>query len=237
MAPWAAAGFGRASLHQSDYEQVAIVWDLVSGRKLEQLQGHFNTICSVAFSPDGKVLATASDDQQVKLWSVGDWRPIGMLPGTERFKSVAFSPNGEWVVAGGETGAITVWETANGRPVRQLTGHANAVQRLGFSPDGRTLASASWDGTVKLWDPISGRETRTLREHTDWISCLAFSPDGNTLATGSFDKTVRSTWKAAPIEEVASTDAGDRAIAARIEKRHRARQEQRSAGGTFPSNT
>lgn len=228
-----AAGFGRPSHHQSDYEQVALVWDLASGRQLQQLPGHFNTICSVAFSPDGTVLATASDDQQVKLWSVSDWRPLGTLSGTERFKSVAFSPQGDWIVTGGESGAITVWETASRRPIRQLIGHTSAASCLVFSSDGRTLASSGWDNTVKLWDPVSGRETRTLREHDDWVSCLAFSPAGNSLATASFDKTVR-VWDAASFAEIAADDGAERSIGARIEQRRRFRQDQRSASGTFP---
>jgi WD40 repeat protein len=227
-----AAGFGNPLFHLSDYKQVVKVWDLSSGKLLKELPGHFNTICSVAFSPDGKVLATASDDQQVKLWSVGDWQPIGMLPATERFKSVTFSPAGQWIVTGGESGAITIWDTTSRRPLRPLTGHTNAVQRLMFSPDGRTLASASWDETVKLWDPITGRETRTLRDHTEWISCLAFSPDGNVLATGSFDRTVRL-WDVASAEVIAATLAADRAIAERQQTRYRARRQQRAADGTF----
>jgi WD40 repeat protein len=226
-----AAGFGSPSLHQSDYKQVAKVWDLASGDELVQLDAHVNTICSVAFSPDGKVLATASDDQQVKLWSVSGWTLIRPLTGAERFKSVVFSPDGQWVVAGGETGTITVWETATGCQVRQLTGHTNAVSHLEFSPDGRTLASAGWDNTVKLWDPISGRETRTLRDHVDWISCVAFASDGNTLATASFDATVRL-WESASAQEIAATSAVDRALTERLENLHRVRHDQRAAGGT-----
>lgn len=228
-----AAGFGSPAFHQSDYNQVAKIWDLDSGRELAILDGHANTICSVAFAPDGKLLATASDDQRVKLWSVRDGRIVRTLSGTERFKSVVFSPDGEWVIAGGVTGDITAWEAATGRhPVGQLTGHANGVQRLCFSPDGRTIASASWDSTVKLWNPLSARETRTLREHTDWISCLAFSPDGNTLATGSFDATVRL-WDAASARQIADEATANQALAQSHEKIRRLRQEQRAADGNF----
>jgi WD40 repeat protein/serine/threonine protein kinase len=229
-----AAGFGRPTFHQPDYNQVAKIYDLASGRELRTLNEHSNTICSVAFSRDGKLLATASDDQQVKLWSVGDWNCVRTLIGTagieaERFKSVVFSPDGKWVLAGGETGAISVWETTGDRrPVRQLTGHTNAVPCLVFSPDGRTLASASWDNTVKLWDPISSRETRTLHDHTDWISCLAFSFEGSKLATGSFDKTVRL-YNADSAEEIAAKVSADHALTQRREMR----QKQRAVAGTL----
>jgi hypothetical protein len=211
-----------------------MIWDLKSEKQPKQFEWHFNTICSLAFSPDGNVLATASDDHDVKLWSVGgDWKLTVTLPGTEVFRSVAFSPDGKWIVAGGGSGAITVWDAATHLEVRKLTGHTNAVTCLMFSSDGRTLASASWDETVKLWDPVSGREMRTLRGHTEWISCLAFSPDGNTLATGSFDETVRL-WDAASAEEIAGTLAADRGIADRIEKRRRASQERRASSGNYP---
>lgn len=221
-----AAGFGHPTFHQSDYKQVAKVWDLATRHELATLQGHSNTICEVAFSRDGKLLATASDDQQVKLWSVGDWRLVRTLQGTERFKSVTFSVDGQWILAGGASGAVTVWETAGGRLVNQLRGHADAVYRLAFSPDGRTLATASWDNTVKLWDPLSGRETRTLH-HEDWISCLAFSPDGNTLATGSVDAKARL-WEAAAWPEITEQDAEDRKLADHWETQRRAQRQARA---------
>lgn len=197
-----AAGFGHPTFHDDDYEQVAKVWNLSSGGDPINLTGHNNTICDVAFSRDGRWLATASDDGLVKLWSVGPWRVTNSFgDGTDRFKSVSLSPDGKWIAVGDAKGVVTIWETSGGRLVSQLRGHADAVYRLTFSPDGRTLATASWDNTVKLWDPVIGRETRTLRGHRKWISCLAFSPDGNTLATGSYDATVRL-WQAASADEI-----------------------------------
>ncbi len=219
-----AAGFGHPTFHQSNYEQVAKVWELGTGREVATLSGHSNTICDVAFSRDGKLLATASDDHQVKLWSTENWRPVdvGLLQGTKEMKSVTFSIDGQWIVAGDASGLVTIWETASGKLVNQLRGHADAVQRIVFSPDGRTLATASWDNTVKLWDPVSGRETRTLRDdgdddHDNWVSCLAFAPDGNTLATGSFDEKVRlwvaASASAASASEISTRETDERASA------------------------
>jgi WD40 repeat protein/serine/threonine protein kinase len=225
-----AAGFGHPTFHQSDYEQVAKVWELGTGRELATLHGHSNTICDVAFSRDGKLLATASDDHQVKLWSTENWEPldVGTLRGAERMKCVTFSSDDQWIVAGDFNGAVTIWETASGRRVNELRGHTDLVQRLVFSADGRTLATASWDNTVKLWDPLSGREIRTLRDHKDWISCLAFAPDGNTLATGSFDAKVRL-WEAATASDISATVADDRAMAEAQQTRRRDEMQERMA--------
>ncbi|MBS0266949.1 MAG: protein kinase [Planctomycetes bacterium] len=228
------AGFGRPSHHLHDYDQVAIVWNLATGEKLRELSGHSNTICSVVFSPDGKWLATASDDRQVKLWSVQNWEERGHIESAERFKSVAFSPQGNWIATGSQSGTITIWDTVKLQVLRQLTGHTSGVPGLAFSPDGRTLASAGWDSTVKLWDPISGRETRTFRDFDDWVTGLAFAPGGNSLATVSFDKTVRL-WDAASWQTIEIADAHERGAASRLEERQRQRQMQRSVEGTFPA--
>ena len=221
------AGFGHPTFHLPEYEQVAKVWNLATGEELATLRGHVNTICEVAFSHDGKFLATASDDHQVKLWSVETWQLKGSLSGTTHLMSVAFSGDDRWIAVGDASGVVTIWETAEGRGgrlVTKLRGHADAVQRLAFSPDGKTLATASWDNTVKLWDPITGRETRTLRDHENWLSCLAFSPDGDTLAAGGFDAKVRL-WTAASEREIAREIAEDEARAdRRAAKRHEQRQ-------------
>ena len=201
------AGYGHPTYRQDSYKQIAMIWDLSTGKELHTLEGHSNSICDVAFSTDGKLLATASDDNQVKLWSTDNWKAhsVGALVGTDRTKCVTFSSNGKWIATGDIRGNVTIWEVRSGRPIHQLRGHSDAVYRLAFSPDGRTLATASWDNTVKLWDPVSGRETRTLRDrerrHENWISCLSFAPNGNTLAAGSYDAKVRL-WEAASAEEI-----------------------------------
>lgn len=228
-----AAGFGHPTFHLPDYEQIAKVWNLATGEELATLHGHVNTICEVAFSHNGKFLATASDDHQVKLWSVEKWQLRGSLSGTTRLKSVAFSNDDQWIAVGDASGVVTIWETADGRGgrlVTKLRGHADAVQRLAISPDGKTLATASWDNTIKLWDPLSGREMRTLRDQENWISCLAFSPDGNTLATGSFDAKVRL-WTATSEREIAKEIDEDQS---RADRRAAKRDQQRQSRATRP---
>jgi WD40 repeat protein len=204
------AGFGHPTYRQDSYQQFVMVWDLGTGYQLHKLEGHTNSICDIAFSTDGKLLATASDDNQVKLWSADNWKAygVGTLVGTDRTKCVTFSSNGKWIASGDILGNVTIWDVRSGRIIHQLRGHSDAVFRLAFSPDGRTLATASWDNTVKLWDPVSGRETRTLRDrerrHENWISCLSFAPSGNSLAAGSYDAKVRL-WEAASAKEISES--------------------------------
>src|SRR5262249_9874472 len=118
-----AAGFGVSTYLHPDFEQIARVWNLATGVP-HDLVGHFNHIPSVAFSRDGTRLATAGDDQQVKLWSVPGWNNILTLRDAERFKAVVFSPDGRWIATGGDGGTITLCETASGESFRHLPVHS-----------------------------------------------------------------------------------------------------------------
>jgi WD40 repeat protein len=215
-----AAGFGHATLYNaSDREHVVKVWQVSSGQEVCTLPGHRNTVPALAFTPDGKLLATASHDGTVKLWEVGNWREVRTLtaPGSRnRFQAAAISPDGQTLATGGEDGAIRLWDVATGTERGTLRGHTLSVVGLAYSRDGRTLASASWDRTVRLWHLLSGRETMTLRGHTNLVVDVVLSPEGNTLATGSLDESVRF-WKAASLEEIAAAQAEDRSHAERQE--------------------
>lgn len=154
--------------------------------------GHSFVITSVAFSPDGRYIASGSADKTVKLWEVSTSREIRTLLGhTSGVSSVVFSPDGRYIVSGSWDKTIKLWDVVTGRELRTLVGHSQAVTSVAFSPDEKYIVSGSGDKTIRFWDASTGREIRTLADHTKEVTTVAFSTDGKYIASGSGDKTIK----------------------------------------------
>ncbi|KAJ5816310.1 NACHT and WD40 domain protein [Penicillium robsamsonii] len=159
--------------------------------ELQALQGHSSSVQSVAFSPNGQLLASGSLDKTLRLWDTATGALQQTLEGhTDWVESVAFSPDGRLLASSSNDKTICLWDTAIGALQQTLKGHTDSVQSVTFSPDGQLLASGSDDETVRLWDTATGALQQTLKGHTDWVQSVAFSPDGRLLASSSDDKTI-----------------------------------------------
>ena len=157
------------------------------------LKGHTSQVTSVAFSPDGRTLASGSWDDTIHLWDAVTGAHIRTLEGhTSRVSSVAFSPDGRTLASGSPDTTIRLWDAVTGAHIRTLEEHLHEdkspVNSVAFSPDGRTLASGgrdkSYKRAVRLWDAVTGVQIRHFGLELEDVDSVAFSPDGRTLACG-----------------------------------------------------
>ncbi len=176
------------------------VWDAQTGQEILTLKGYKHHVNSVAFSPDGKRLASAGDERGVTLCDAQTGQKLLSLEGPSGANRVAFSPDGKRLAgAGGWVDPwVKVWDAQTGQELLTCKGHTDGINSVAFSPDGKRLASAGGRGGVTVSDALTGQELLTLQRHADEASSVAFSPNGHRLASGGSDGTV-TIWDATPL--------------------------------------
>ncbi len=183
-------------IHDTPEAEEALRSALVGSHWRGVLRGHKNTVLSARFSPDGKLVVTASDDRTARIWQTATGRTITILRGhTDSVSDAALSPDGKLVVTASFDGTARVWEVRSGRSVAIFRAHKGPVNRAAFSPDGRLVVTASDDDTARVWNARTARSVAVLRGHTGRVNSAAFSPNGRFVVTASADGTAR-VWEA-----------------------------------------
>ncbi len=181
---WAAGTLqGEVRVWREDSQSLHLVW-----------QAHTDILWTLAFSPDGRALATVSYDGTLKLWDLEQGVLLWTGWHTDIVISVAFSPDGRMLASCGDDAVVRLWDVTSGTNLQTLSGDGSRLFSLAWSPDGSLLASGSFDGSIRLWHL---RETQPapciaiLAGHTHCVWALAFAPDGTQLVSGSWDNTVK----------------------------------------------
>ena len=161
-----------------------------TGLSERMLSAHTFAVTSIAYSPDGRMIATGSFDF-IRLWDAATGEQTGQLEGHRKgIRDLAFSPDGRTLASGSIDATVRLWNLVTGVSERLLEGHRAAVNCVAYSPDGRVLASGSADDTIRLWDALTGAPKLTLSGHRDTVNSVAFTPDSRTIASGG-SNTVR----------------------------------------------
>jgi WD40 repeat protein len=192
------------------------VWDERSGARARDLAGHAGEIRSVAVSPDGRLLLTASDDRTAKVWDLATGELVRALAHPDVVSAAAFSPDGAEIVTGGGDARARVWRVADGTVRVELSGHTTRLGPTSFSPDGARIVTSDRDGSVRLWDARTGAELHALAAGPPGarVYAASFGRDGKRVVTAA--ATAGALWDAATGARLATFQHAGGVLAAEL---------------------
>jgi RNA polymerase sigma factor (sigma-70 family) len=175
------------------WKEMIHLWEAATGKELRHWKGHRWPVVSLAFSPDGKTLASAGyQDGRICLWDPETGQELRQL-GEPRYSvgAVLFAPDGKRLASAGFGEPVRLWDPSTGKEFQQLAGSKEFLKKIAFSPDGRTLYGGCYSGTLRAWDLAAGKELYRVEGHHGKVLDLSLSPDGKTLATAGDDNRIR----------------------------------------------
>lgn len=185
------------------------------GKLIREMNRHGDEITALAFTPSGKLLASASLDRTIRIWDPASGKEARVLEGhKDAVLALAFSADGKLLGSASRDKTARLWDAGTGKEHCQL-GHPASVTTLAFARDGKSLATGSKDQRIRLWDPATGKEVAVLGRHRNQVTALAFAPGSRTLVSASQDSTIRI-WdvvKKEKVQQLAGYDGGVTAVA------------------------
>jgi WD40 repeat protein len=172
----------------------AEIWDVENNKRLLSLSGHKAGVWGLAYSPDGKRIATGDNAGIVKVWDAETGKELLTLEHSlgSKIRALTFSPDGKYLASGSQNGLGKVWDSASGKLVITLSGHTSTLKDFAFSPDGTRIATAGYDGTLRIWDVRSGTQMQTLYGDGGGFWTLAYTPDGKRLVAATDSGLIRT---------------------------------------------
>jgi WD40 repeat protein/transcriptional regulator with XRE-family HTH domain len=173
---------------------VAQIWDTGSNQLLLSLSGHKAGVWGLAYSPDGKHIATGDNAGVVKVWDAETGKELFTLehsPGS-KIRALVFSRDGKYLATGSQNGLGKIWDSRTGKLVLTLVGHTSTLKDFAFSPDSTQIATAGYDGTLRVWDAHSGTQVQTLYGDGGGFWTLAYTPNGKRLVAATDSGTIRT---------------------------------------------